>query len=143
MPSAFAGEVLAFGPGGLHEALQSGNALRHSRAPERPPPIEEASDSLVDPVRIGSGFQLLNLPGAFRRVFAFTLGGGESNATFWLALNHKVLLTSFLRCVQGDAISQDWRWLALRCERRLNASMQVRTVKQNKLADTLGTEMWS
>ncbi|KAL8452190.1 hypothetical protein Emed_001497 [Eimeria media] len=40
------GGVLAFGPGGLHEALQSGNTLRPPRAPERPPPIEESGDSL-------------------------------------------------------------------------------------------------
>lgn len=40
---------------------------------------------------------------------------------------------------QGDAVSQDWRWLALRCERRLNASMQMRTMKQPKLVDTLGS----
>ncbi|KAL8273282.1 hypothetical protein Esti_002783 [Eimeria stiedai] len=81
------GRVLAFGPGGLHEALQSGNTLRPPRAPERPPPIEKSTESLV---------------------------------------------------INGDAVSQDWRWLALRSERRLNASMQLRTMKQPKLADTLG-----
>ncbi|KAL8431561.1 hypothetical protein Efla_000607 [Eimeria flavescens] len=81
------GGVLAFGPGGLHEALHSGNALRPPRAPERPPAIDESSDSLA---------------------------------------------------TSGDAVSQDWRWLALRCERRLNASMQLRSLKQPKLADTLG-----
>ncbi|XP_026192791.1 uncharacterized protein LOC34622195 [Cyclospora cayetanensis] len=61
--------------------------VRHARAPERPPPIGEASDSIVP---------------------------------------------------QGDSVSQDWRWLALRCERRLNASMQQRSAKQAKIADTLG-----
>ncbi|KAL8452314.1 hypothetical protein Emag_002433 [Eimeria magna] len=85
-PRPFCRGVLAFGPGGLHEALQSGNTLRPLRAPERPPPIEESTESLE---------------------------------------------------TSGDAVSQDWRWLALRSERRLNASMQLRTMKQPKLADTL------
>ncbi|CDJ50308.1 hypothetical protein, conserved [Eimeria brunetti] len=39
---------------------------------------------------------------------------------------------------QGDAVLQDWRWLALRCERRLNASLQQRSAKHDKIADTLG-----
>ncbi|PFH35735.1 putative adenylate cyclase [Besnoitia besnoiti] len=71
--------------GGLHGRKATQARLRLT--PERPPPIEEAPETLA---------------------------------------NH------------GDAVSQDWRWLALRCEQRLNAVLQQRTVKQPKVADTLG-----
>ncbi|PHJ17195.1 adenylate, partial [Cystoisospora suis] len=65
-----------------------GSQSRTILAPERPPPIEEALETLA---------------------------------------NH------------GDAVSQDWRWLALRCEQRLNAVLQQRTGNKGKLSDTLGT----
>ncbi|CDJ34954.1 LOW QUALITY PROTEIN: adenylate cyclase, putative [Eimeria mitis] len=82
------GGTSASRPGGLYEGFSLwGSSRRRSQAPERPPPIEQSSETLMP---------------------------------------------------QGDAVSQDWRWLALRCERRLNASMQQRSARPDKIADTLG-----
>ncbi|CDI74352.1 hypothetical protein EPH_0032960 [Eimeria praecox] len=81
------GGAFTFSPGGLHQGFLWGGSRRRSRAPERPPAIEESSEAVVP---------------------------------------------------QGDAVSQDWRWLALRCERRLNASLQQRSAKHDKIVDTLG-----
>lgn len=55
-------------------------------------------------------------------------------ATLWV---HHLGVDGWI-CVQGDPISQEWRWLALRCERRLNATMKQKSAKAPKLADTLG-----